>query len=96
MLEAGDLEKVNTALNDMWITKIHFDGDATWSFDSETLLPPSGTYLADLWGMKEELVAFIKIALSGRTPKIDDHGLKASTYLLSGWRNLSGLSATMR
>jgi len=31
MLEAGDLEKVNTALNDMWITKIHFDGDATWS-----------------------------------------------------------------
>jgi len=52
--------------------------------DSETLLFPSGTYLADLWGMKEELVAFIKIALSGRTPKIDDHGLKASPLCLYG------------
>jgi len=55
--------------------------------DSETLLFPSGTYLADLWGMKEELVAFIKIALSGRTPKIDDHGLKASPLCLYGGAN---------
>lgn len=80
------MEKVSTALNDMWITKIHFDGNATWSFDPETLLPPSGTYLADLWGMKEELVASLKIELIGRTMKIDDHVLTAGTYLISGWR----------
>jgi len=43
--------------------------------DSETLLFPSGTYLADLWGMKEELVAFIKIALS------DEH--QKSTIMVS-------------
>ncbi len=90
-ISSGDLDKANAALKGGWITKAFSDGCTKLIFEPATILPPAGQYFADIWNMKGDPLARVKIYLSLEpTATIEAPiTIPAGAYLVSAWQKLN-------
>lgn len=86
-IAAGELEKVNAALEGSWITKVTINADRLLEFEESAILPPTGEYLAKIWGDNGYMIDVARIELrADRVARFISEGVPPGAYLISDWK----------